>query len=104
MAGWVGLAEGLWRKIVDICIPHGGCRYPQSLTARGGSPRQSHQSRENRRVTVHDDSRGSAELRDGAFGGVGELDAELVELSADLVGAGPVALLAGLGPVRDELL
>src|SRR5207244_864614 len=43
-----------------------------------------------------------AELPDGAFGGVGELDAELVELGADLVGAGPVALLAGLGPVLDE--
>src|SRR4029077_16159536 len=45
-----------------------------------------------------------AELPDGAFGGVGEGDAELVELGADLVGAGPVALLAGLGAVGDELL
>src|SRR5690349_10182951 len=58
----------------------------------------------NRGVSLHDDSRGSAELPDGAFGSVGELDAELVELGADLVGAGPVALLAGLGPVLDEFL
>ena len=44
-----------------------------------------------------------AELPDGAFWGVGDLDAELVELGADLVGPGPVALLAGLGAVGDEL-
>src|SRR5271165_6488213 len=46
---------------------------------------------------------GLAELPDGAVGGIGDLDAELVELSADLVGPGPVALLAGLGAVGDEL-
>ena len=45
-----------------------------------------------------------AELPGRAFGGVGDLDAELIQLVADLVGAGPVTFLAGLGAVRDELL
>jgi hypothetical protein len=46
----------------------------------------------------------SAELPDGAFGGVGEVDAQGVELGAELVGAGPVSVLAGPGAVGDELL
>src|ERR1051326_1349793 len=47
---------------------------------------------------------GLAQVPDGAFGGVGDVDAALVELGADLVGAGPVAFLAGLRAVGDELL
>src|SRR5256885_13918321 len=47
---------------------------------------------------------GLAELPDGALGGVGQVDAELVELGADLVGAGPVLVLAGLGAVGDKVL
>src|SRR5690242_13035964 len=45
-----------------------------------------------------------AELPDGALGSIGQVDAELGELGADLVGAGPVLVLAGLGAVGDEVL
>src|SRR5579871_1212731 len=49
-------------------------------------------------------SPGSAELPGGAVRGVGDLDASGVEFFPDLVGAGPVVFLAGLGAFGDELL
>src|SRR5690242_2580343 len=45
-----------------------------------------------------------AELPGGARGGVRYLDAEGVEFGADLVGARPVLLLAGLGALGDQPL
>ena len=40
----------------------------------------------------------------GAGRGVGYLDVEAVQFGPDLVGAGPVLLLAGLGPLGDQAL